>query len=312
MTRQLSRQSTYDELVKKLSSPYNQYTLTGKVADMLEGFTPILTSLRYNFPLLTSEVKFTDRVYVRGSDLLTGMYTGHFGRGFEFPSLVATWKNTGPEVSVFVRRGDERSALVSLFNRGKAKAIEMNTWRLAPGEYKLTIGTDSNDDLQAEEILTEQTIRITERIGRIEINLPAQKLVVVELQQLRADGQGLSKRADVAISERDIAIGHQQLEAGDVADILCTVHNIGSVAARQVTVALLVDGKLTDRHIIPVIEAPNDLEPRAQVVRLQWKAREGKHQLTIQVSYGGKEITSINNEASIGIEIPYWPSNDHP
>jgi hypothetical protein len=311
MTRQLTGQTGYDELVSKLASPYNQYTLTGNVANLLEGFTPILASLRYNFPLLTREVKFTDRVYVRGSDLLTGMYTGHFGRGFEFPSLVATWKNTGPGVSVFVRRGDERSAVVSLFNRGEARTIEMNSWRLTPGEYRLTIGTDRNDDGKAEEILTEQRIQITERIGRIAIPLPAQKLVVLQLQQLRADGQALTQIADPGISEKDITIGHQQLEAGDVGDILCTVHNIGGVAARHVTVTLLVDGKLTDRHIIPLIEAPNDLEPRTQVVRLQWKAREGKHQLTVRLSYPGKEITTINNEASIGIGIPYWPSNDH-
>ncbi len=121
MTRQLTGEQDLDSLVSELASPYNKYSITGKEADMLEGFTPILASLRYNFPLLTSEVKFTDRVYVRGSDLLTGMYTGHFGRGFEFPAMVATWKNTGPAVSVFVRSGDARSAVVSLYNRGGGK-----------------------------------------------------------------------------------------------------------------------------------------------------------------------------------------------
>src|SRR5690606_13490832 len=139
-------------LIKQYASPYNKYQLTGDLEEMLGGFDQILHSLRYNFPLMTSEVKFTDRVYVRGSDLLTGMYTGHFGRGFEFPALVATWRNTGKDVSVFVRRGDYSSAVVSLFNAGAARQVEMNTWMLAPGVYKLTIGTDKNDDTIAENI----------------------------------------------------------------------------------------------------------------------------------------------------------------
>lgn len=312
MTRQLTGQKHFDALVIDLASPYNKYSITGKAAEMLEGFTPILSSLRYNFPLLTSEVKFTDRVYVKGSDLLTGMYTGHFGRGFEFPAMVATWKNTGPAVSVFVRSGDATSAIVSLYNRGQEKTIEMHTWRLAPGTYQFTIGIDRNDDLQAEEVLTKKVITISERVGKIEVPVPAQKAVVLRLHQISAAPYVDEKRADVALSERDITVEHKQLKAADTADIMCAVHNIGNVAATNITVNLLVDGKVTDTRLIPVIEAPNNLEPRAQVVHLKWKTTDGKHVIAIQTIYKGKEITKVNNEAAINIAIPYSPSNDHP
>lgn len=312
MTRLLSGQQQFDSLVSELASPYNKYSITGKVTDLLEGFTPILASLRYNFPLLTSEVKFTDRVYVRGSDLLTGMYTGHFGRGFEFPAMVATWKNTGPAVSVFVRSGDARSAVISLYNRDMAKTVEMNTWRLAPGSYELTIGTDGNDDLQAEELLTQKIMTISERVGRIEVPLPAKKGVVLKLRQISAAAAVDANRADVAISERDITIEPKALKADDAAEILCTVHNIGRVAARDITVQLLVDGKITDSQVIRLIEAPNDLEPRVQLVRFPWKATDGKHLITIQTIFKGKEITTVNNDAAMAIAIPYSPSTDHP
>jgi hypothetical protein len=39
-----------------------------------------------------------------------GMYTGHFGAGYEYPGMVASWKNTGPDIAVFVRYGDRKSA----------------------------------------------------------------------------------------------------------------------------------------------------------------------------------------------------------
>lgn len=312
MTRQLTGKQDYDGLVKELASAYNRYTLNGHVHEMLEGFTPILASLRYNFALLTSEVKFTDRVYVRGSDLLTGMYTGHFGRGFEFPAMVATWKNTGPGVSVFVRKGDATSAIVSLYNRDAAKSIEMNTWRLVPGSYELTIGTDSNDDLEAEDVLTNKVITISERVGRIEVALPSKRNVVLKLHQLSAAPSSVEKRADVGLSERDIVMAQGAVKAGDTAEMMCTVHNIGQVAARDITVHLLVDGVVMDTQMISVIEAPDDLEPRMQVVRLHWKATDGKHRIAVQVVYKGKEITTVNNEAAMEIAIPYLPSNNHP
>ncbi len=136
--------------------------------------------------------------------------------------------------------------------------------------------------------------------------------MVLKLQQISAAPGVDANRADVAISERDINMRQKPLKAGDLANIECAVHNIGRVAARDITVNLLVDGKITDTRVIPMIEAPNDLEPRVQVVRLPWKATDGKHVITIQTIFKGKEITTVNNEATMEIAIPYSPSTDHP
>ncbi len=175
MGRKLTGKERYDNLIMEDGQAYNKYEITGNTDWIIKGFEELRNSLGYNFPMLTSEVKFTDRVYVSGSNLLMGMYTGHFGAGYEYPGMVASWKNTGPDVAVFVRRGDTKSAKVSLFNFGAARQIEMRTWQLEPGLYKLKQGIDNNDDGEPDEILSEKEIQIAERVSSVAIGLPAKK-----------------------------------------------------------------------------------------------------------------------------------------
>ncbi|MET0464378.1 MAG: hypothetical protein ABW007_14530, partial [Chitinophagaceae bacterium] len=142
MAKQLTGAADYDSLLLKYGHPYNRYMLSRDTAIVVKGMERILGTLRYNFPLLTSEVKFTDRVYIPGVNLLMGMYTGHFGAGYEFPALLASWKNTGEDVAVFVQGGDQESLQVSLYNFGKEKTIGLRTWQLASGRYRFILGID--------------------------------------------------------------------------------------------------------------------------------------------------------------------------
>ncbi|GAA4432018.1 hypothetical protein GCM10023091_03510 [Ravibacter arvi] len=286
-------------LTGQYGSPYNRYLLTGDTEKLLEGFERLLESLRYNFPLMTSEVRFTDRVYARGSELLTGMYTGHFGRGFEYPSLVATWKNTGPNVAVFVRRGDDTSACISLYNAGPAREVTMYTWMLAPGEYEITLGTDANDDTVPEKIQDRQTVKITERVGAVPFRLPGKQGVVVHVRRLRQGAALPYKLADVAVS----AGGIRQNGAGKP-EVYCSVHNIGNAPAKEITVRLLVDGKEEQRQEIALLEAPDDLVPRNLPVAFPLVSGRRNRQLTITVSGNFREITSLNNTVTIDTVPP--------
>ena len=313
MTARLIGEKRFDDLIRQYASPYNKYQLTGDLKEMLGGFDQILNSLRYNFPLMTSEVKFTDRVYVRGSDLLTGMYTGHFGRGFEFPALVATWKNTGTDVNVFVRKGDTSSAVVSLYNAGAAKEIEMNTWMLAPGVYKMTIGTDKNDDTVPEKIIMEESITITERVASIPVLLPAGQEVVVRIVQERLFTRDDSPRADLAISVEDISILPARGEPGGAllapgepgfVRITCKVHNIGNAVSEETMAYLIVNGIEKDSCTVAPVEAPNDLVPRMRPVSFDFKPGKGSNQITVRVKNNRQELNLRNNSATISYEYP--------
>jgi hypothetical protein len=298
MTAKLTGDSRYDNLVKRYASPYNKYQFIGDKKELLAGFDNILQSLRYNFPLLTNEVKFTDRVYVKGSDLLTGMYTGHFGRGFEFPALVATWKNTGKDVAVFVRNGDTSSALISLYNAGNQKQVEMNTWLLKPGVYRLTVGLDRNDDMIAEEIIQEQLITIKERVQKIQLKLPARQQVVVRMTQV-SEGKVVSTTLpDIALSEEDISLSKIAVEES-IVRIDCTVHNIGNAASESAMAYLSINGAITDSVAVASIQAPNDLYPKTKTVHFNWLPTAGKQEITVSVKSQSEEWNSYNNSATI-------------
>ncbi|TDE15214.1 hypothetical protein [Dyadobacter psychrotolerans] len=310
MTARLTGDERYDDLIKQYASPYNQFQLTGNQNQLLAGFDVILNSLRYNFPLLTSEAKFTDRVYVRGSDLLTGMYTGHFGRGFEYPAMVASWKNTGPDVAVFVRRGDKSSALVSLYNAGGEKQVEMNTWMLTPGVYKVSVGLDENDDAVADKSVSEQLVTITERVGKVKIKLAAKRQVLVEITRKSQIVQNAIALPDIAIARADIVVSESDQTIGDQ-QVRYTVHNIGNAPSAPAMVYLITNGLPADSCRLEAIQAPNDLVARSRTSVFRFTPKPGSYQITIQVKYAQQEVNSYNNTAAVSYTHPGFKRQHH-
>ncbi|MCK5556826.1 MAG: hypothetical protein KAJ01_00495, partial [Candidatus Hydrogenedentes bacterium] len=74
--RLLGRFTQFDDYLKARGTPYTRFLLTGDKMLLVEACRDSINSTKYNFPLLTSEVKFTDSVNVRGADDLLSMYTG--------------------------------------------------------------------------------------------------------------------------------------------------------------------------------------------------------------------------------------------
>jgi rhamnogalacturonyl hydrolase YesR len=306
MAGSITHSAVYDDLIAKFGEPYDRYRVTKDRREIEQGFGELLTSLSYNFPMLTSEVKFTDRVYIPGSNLLVGLCTGHFGAGYEYPSLVATWKNTGPDVAIFVHGGDRQSASVSLYDFGKGKKVSMRTWQLEPGLYVVRKGLDSNDDEKIDKWLSTDTLQLTERVNDIAIDLPSRKTILVSVRRLRSYGPVSVQLPDLAVNERDIFLSDRDHRGATVS---CRVHNIGSRAASAVVVELLADDQLVDSTVIPVIDAPNDLVPRTAVVHFRWKPATGYHRLKIRVHCGQKEITRLNNAAEQSFPGSRWDAS---
>lgn len=303
MTAKRTGESKYDALIKQYASPYHNDQLTGNQHGMLAGFDAILNSLRHNFPLLTSEVKFTDRVYVRGSDLLTGMYAGHFGRGFEFPAMVATWKNTGTDVAIFVRNGDKTSALVSLYNAGDQKQVEMNTWMLTRGVYKVTVSLDKNDDAVSEKLIHEQLKTVNEGLGLVKIALPARVQVVVRISGKSEIRQKIVTLPDLALSARDVVI-YKSADQSGLLKMQCTLHNVGNASSKRAMVYLITNGAVSDSLSVDVIEGPNDLQPYIQTHNFNWKPKPGRQQITVSVKHVGQEVNSYDNRVTIAYNYP--------
>ncbi len=303
MAKKISGNKTYDPYVLQYGDAYNRYE-TGKDKNILmRGLDSLLPSLRYNFPLFTSEVKFTDRVYIPGSNLLLGMYTGHFGAGYEYPALVATWKNTGKDVAVLVRQGNDTSATVSLYNSGKARQVTMRTWMLEPGVYKMTEGIDRNDDGRADEIIKKTGIQLSERVSDLPIVTPAEKNYVVSLVRLSSILKKETELADPGLSAKDITVTSSRANGHSFMKIQARIHNIGNTSAENLMVYLIVDGVKTDSSLIGNIQAPNDLRPRSESVLFTAKATGRQHRVGIRIEYQQPEITRFNNYAERIITI---------
>ncbi len=306
LAKRISGTHEFDSLILQFGQSYNKYGITGQRDSLLQGFNRLLEGLRYNFPMLTSEVKFTDRVYAPGSNLLAGMYTGHFSFGYEYPSMVASWKNTGKDVAIFVHRGDQRSARISLYNFGETKTVTMNSWQLEPGEYTIRIGIDSNDDSAADEPLHENTFTIKERVNAVPIELPSKKNIVVDILQRSAGNPLPARAADLAIHERDIQVkvSPDKMET----NIEFKVHNIGNLPAKNVKAGIWIDDQPAGNVMIDQLEAPNDLRPRwtiltTKTIKAPFKSGVTDHKLEIRLQYDGPEITTLNNSAVIKFRI---------
>lgn len=297
MVKQITGSDRYDQLISKYAEPYNQYLITHDRKKIENGFEEILSSLRYNFSMLTTEVKFTDRVYMPGSNLLTDMYTGHFGAGYEYPSLVATWKNTGPDVSVFVHRGDKKSANISLYNFGKEKVVQMLTWRLEPGLYSVREGVDTNDDGVIDELLSDKNVELHERVNTIDLTINSKKRIMVSIRQIKAFIELPVDMPDIAIATNDISLSETKPSQGESLNVNCTIHNIGNTTAKNILVQFFVDEKKLSETIIPELGAPNDLVPKHKQLSFSWLPQPGKHRLEVKLAIHQKEITTWNNKA---------------
>lgn len=289
MAGQLSSSNKYDQLIAAHGNPYNKYLISRDIENINKGFEEVLNSLRYNLPLLTTEVKYTDRVYVPGSDLLFGMYTGHFGSGYEYPSTVATWKNTGADMGIFVQGGNTKSASVWLYNFGNERTVTMQTWLLEPGVYQLKSGTDTNNDgiIDADKI--ERKIVLKERVNQISLQVPSKKLQVVTIEQIKA-GAKIEQAADLALSARDISVDNNA--------VVVKIHNVGNVKAKNISVELWAGNEKLTIQKIDQIDAPNDLVPRWKTVRLELPEGKKGTGIAIKVFTEQPEITTLNNMVS--------------
>lgn len=298
MAKQLTMQHRYDSLVLQYGHPYNRFLLTHDTATIVSGLKNIIEALRYNWPLLTSEVKFTDRVYVPGSNLLMGMYTGHFGAGYEYPALAVSWKNTGNDVAVFVQNNSSKSFKTLLYNFGKEKELGVRTWQLEPGEYGLELGTDLNGDGNIDEILQSTTVELKERVNDLSIQIPSGKTLLLKLEQLKQFPGAAGAKTDLAINARDIVLE----KTGDQLQLSVLVHNIGNQSAKNISISLTAEGEQVQTSAIPQIDPPDNLDQQTKPVIFTLKAFSGSKKLVLTVHTNQPEITSLNNKVEATLE----------
>lgn len=166
----------YDSLILKYGTPYTRYRITGESRHLTEGLEPLLETIRYNTPLLTTEVLHTDRVYVSprnspGTSHLNAMLTGDGTPDNMSPYPAVSWEDTDVSFTALVAEAGSRELEVHVYSHADVSGeVRMRVWQLEPGTYRVT------QKVKGAPAETSQVV-IREKGQRLPLNIPPQNLV---------------------------------------------------------------------------------------------------------------------------------------
>jgi len=309
--RTLRRTTRFDDYLKEHGTAYTKFLLTGSHSFLIEACQDSINSTKYNFPLLTTEVKFTDRVAVRGADELLSMYTGGCGSGTEYPYYAVTWSGTTRNFAALVTSAGRRLLKVLVYSfHPLDRQVTMTLWRLEPGIYRMRVGPDADADGEHDLDFTEQTIRVTERGMPLDVKLAGRKQLLIEIVQTQEGRPRSRELPDLALTEADVMLPPAEPRVGEDAVIRVAVHNIGSAPAEKLVVALMEAGERLDERVLENLDPPNDLEPKIARVDLNWKpdlARTYRLTVAIDPDDAVKEIYELNNRVDFEARASQLP-----
>ncbi|MEO1994045.1 MAG: hypothetical protein ABGZ17_02080, partial [Planctomycetaceae bacterium] len=265
--------------------------------------------LRRLFPLFTTEAGPTDRIGFAGCINPVLIYTG--GR-FGGPTIqcAVTYRNTTRKFVAAVLGSDLQGFRLLYYSLApEARTISLVPWDLEPGgRYVLRYGPDAADDQQMDTVVEQREFDFPQRGTEVRLDVEPHVAYVVEIDQLQRGGLP-ALAPDPGLSPGDIRY------APYAQQILARIHNIGSKAIRGVEVAAWdgdpqAGGSLIGMAMIPNIEAPVNLEPRATTIGFPWQPTQDSHEIYIVIDPDGKmsgEITTFNNTAHATIQRPLGP-----
>ncbi len=138
----------FDSFLLAHAPPYLRFRLGGGDAALAEGIArSLLEHLRYNTPLRTTEVLFTDRVHVAqdvdnwdGIDLLVAMLTGNHAPDGISPYYHVAWEGAPGAFTGLVTAAGRHELTAEIFlHQAEAATITARLFRLEPGRYRVTV-----------------------------------------------------------------------------------------------------------------------------------------------------------------------------
>ena len=282
--RLISGDTRYDELLRADAMPYVKQLLGGDERLLLDNLKQTAEGNSQRFEMLTSEVLYTDRIFIRGHEHLYAMYGGGIGDTSGCPGWAVRWEMAGEDLAAWVVEATTAKFRARVFNfaRGEKK-FAMQHWRLAPGRYKLTLRLDASDAKPLEE----REVELSHRGDSIPLRLPARRALVVELALVSKLPWEPTKLPDLTA-----AAAPSSANAG----IAWEVFNLGCVAASDVAVELRSNGTPVGRCTLEEVPATAGYCMGHATARFQHQPAS-KAKLTLVLDPAGRipEITERNN-----------------
>jgi hypothetical protein len=180
--------AAFDDFLRVHGPPYLRYRLTRDPSPLAAGITAgLLEHLRYNTPLRTTEVLFTDRVHVArdvgncdATDLLVAMLTGSHAPDGVSPYWHVAWDGAPENFTALVTAAGERELSAEIFlHQEKPAAIAPRFFRLAPGRHRIALR-----DAASGRVLHEREETIAAAPHALRVELPGGTLVRLSVSAL--------------------------------------------------------------------------------------------------------------------------------
>jgi len=278
--RLLTEDRTFDDLLMDRAGGWARYRLTGDKQTVVQDMGQVGDWLKLRWPHMTTEATQTDRIayYPRMVSFYLGADVGSIFEGL--PLMAVTYSGGGKHFAGLVERSSLRDLKLHLYTfYERPRTIGIRPWLLEPGaEYTLRYGVDADDDGAIDNIIAETDFTLEARGMRLDLDVPPQKIVTVEIAQTKApEGAVSSVPPDLAVCPEDIR--HILIPPRNASELDITVHNIGGTDANDVIVEVYLQKpggqpELIETAIISRIEAPLRLDP--QYTRIGVWGHQGK------------------------------------
>ncbi|MGM0492482.1 MAG: LamG-like jellyroll fold domain-containing protein [Armatimonadota bacterium] len=254
--------------------------------------------IEFLFPMHTWIEQSADRVWI-SQDLVNRLYLGGQPgyRNYIYPTHAISWQGISPDFAAWVLENDAQGLRLMAYNFEEvAQEGSITVWQLEPGTYRVAMGPDADEDGVPDEATSEREMELAKG-SVIDVELPADQIVALQIEQIEASGEDYYARPDLAICPQDTVISE------DATTITARVHNIGGGEAPEFTViARGDDGKPDLAATAGPLEAPHDCMPRVAEVTFEVPDDRRGRQFTVIVD-PDDEITELY-DANNTVELP--------
>jgi hypothetical protein len=200
--RLLTGNDEFDELLLREADPIITHRLTGDMGPLVEALRNNVEFMRYNFEAYTSEMRCTDRLFMRvevydhwGHDqksrlegvrqfnrsIIYQVATGDAGDLLYFPQMSVRWLTRPRKIAAFVSDSGPDRFKAELFHFGtRPRKMGAELYMLKDGLYEMTL----RDSSQAgDKYLDRQKIEVKGPRTRVNFKIPASVTCVLSLSQ---------------------------------------------------------------------------------------------------------------------------------
>lgn len=207
------------------------------------------------------------------------------------PGHVVSWRfdnADGTDVALLVKDATKTNFKVIAYNTtDKAVTATMTGWNVAPGQWSLAQGLDTNDDDAIDGAAQNRSVALERSLGTQVVLAPRQTTVID--MKLEKAGDDPAKRADLGVGRGDVTVKGSTLTA--------IVHSLGAQDAAPAKLELVdAAGTVLASAPTPGLKAPRDLLPKTASVKLRIPAGAKVQGLRVRIATSQPQNTRLNDE----------------